>query len=125
MQALKHGRGSAGRGPSALDNALVAFQVSLCLVLVVAAGLFVRTFIALTGQDPGVDRERVIVVAVDARHSPQASANRTALYDRMRQAGRLLHSNWDLYDTRHVVYRPAKLGAEELEAGYWRAYPEF
>jgi predicted permease len=84
MQALKHSRGSAGHGPGALDNALVAFQVSLCLVLVVAAGLFGRTFTALTGQDTGVDRERVIVVAVDARHSPQASANRKALDDRDR-----------------------------------------
>jgi len=49
----------------------------------------------------------------------------TALYERMKQAGRLLHSNWDLYDTRHVVYRPARLSAEQLEAGYWWAYREF
>jgi hypothetical protein len=39
--------------------------------------------------------------------------------------GRLLHSNWDLYDTRHVVYRPAKLTPAALEAGYWRAYRDF
>src|SRR5438270_4238958 len=49
----------------------------------------------------------------------------TALYERMAQQGRLLHSNWDLYDTRHVVYHPAKLTAETLEAGYWRAYQDF
>jgi len=49
----------------------------------------------------------------------------TALYERMAQQGRLLHSNWDLYDTRHVVYRPAKLTPEALEAGYWRAYRDF
>ncbi len=49
----------------------------------------------------------------------------TALYDRMAQQGRLLHSNWDLYDTRHVVYRPAKLAPEALETGYWRAYRDF
>jgi radical SAM superfamily enzyme YgiQ (UPF0313 family) len=49
----------------------------------------------------------------------------TALYERMAQQGRLLHSNWDLYDTRHVVYRPAKLTSEALEAGYWRAYRNF
>jgi len=90
MQALKQGRGSVGHGPSALDNALLAFQVSLCLVLVVAAGLFVRTFTALTGQDTGVDRERVIVVAVDARHSPHALANRKAVYDRILVAVRAL-----------------------------------
>jgi radical SAM superfamily enzyme YgiQ (UPF0313 family) len=49
----------------------------------------------------------------------------TALYERMAQQGRLLHSNWDLYDTRHVVYRPAKLTPEALEIGYWHAYRDF
>lgn len=49
----------------------------------------------------------------------------TALYKRMAQQGRLLHSNWDLYDTRHVVYRPARLTPEVLESGYWRAYRDF
>jgi radical SAM superfamily enzyme YgiQ (UPF0313 family) len=49
----------------------------------------------------------------------------TALYKRMAEQGRLLHSNWDLYDTRHVVYRPTKLTPEALEEGYWRAYRDF
>ncbi len=49
----------------------------------------------------------------------------TALYERMAQQERLLHSNWDLYDTRHVVYRPAKLTPEVLETGYWHAYREY
>jgi radical SAM superfamily enzyme YgiQ (UPF0313 family) len=39
----------------------------------------------------------------------------TALYERLAQQGRLLHSNWDLYDTRHVVYRPARLSPAALE----------
>src|SRR5215831_5349214 len=43
----------------------------------------------------------------------------------MEAQGRLLHSHWDLYDTRHVVYRPAKLTPAALEAGYWRAYRDF
>ena len=49
----------------------------------------------------------------------------TKLYDRMRAAGRIVHSDWDLYDTRHVVYRPARMSAEQLESGYWRAYRDF
>ena len=49
----------------------------------------------------------------------------TALYQRMAAEGRLLHSRWDLYDTRHVVYRPAQLSAAQLEAGYWGAYRAF
>jgi len=49
----------------------------------------------------------------------------TALYERMLKAGRMLHADWDLYDTRHTVYRPAQMTAQRLEKGYWRAYRDF
>lgn len=49
----------------------------------------------------------------------------TALYDRMVAQGRMLHQNWDLYDTRHGVFQPARMSIERLEAGYWRAYRQF
>jgi radical SAM superfamily enzyme YgiQ (UPF0313 family) len=49
----------------------------------------------------------------------------TALHARMEAEGRLLHRDWDLYDTRHVVFKPARLTPAELEAGYWRAYRDF
>lgn len=49
----------------------------------------------------------------------------TALYDRMAAQGRLLNSRWDEYDTRRVVYQPARLSVEALEAGYWGAYRDF
>ena len=49
----------------------------------------------------------------------------TALHERMVCDGRILHSNWDLYDTRHVVYRPAQLMPEQLESGYRWASRQF
>lgn len=49
----------------------------------------------------------------------------TALYNRMVAEGRITSTNWDLYDTRHVVYRPAKLSDQILQDGYWHAYREF
>ena len=49
----------------------------------------------------------------------------TALYRRMDAAGRMVHHDWDRYDTRHVVHRPNGMSAEQLEAGYWRAYRDF
>lgn len=49
----------------------------------------------------------------------------TALYHRMAAEGRMLHSNWDLYDTRHTVFRPARLSPQVLEDGYWHAYRQF
>jgi radical SAM superfamily enzyme YgiQ (UPF0313 family) len=49
----------------------------------------------------------------------------TALHARMEAEGRITTRNWDLYDTRHVVYRPARIGAGALKAGYEWAYREF
>lgn len=49
----------------------------------------------------------------------------TALYQRFDSAGRILNHDWDLYDTRHVVYKPAKISAAQLECGYWSAYWNF
>jgi radical SAM superfamily enzyme YgiQ (UPF0313 family) len=49
----------------------------------------------------------------------------TALYRRMTEQGRLTIHDWDLYDTRHTVFRPARMTAGELEYGYQWAYKEF
>lgn len=49
----------------------------------------------------------------------------TPLYQRMAADERITTSNWDLYDTRHVVYHPAKIKPEKLEALYWKAYLDF
>jgi radical SAM superfamily enzyme YgiQ (UPF0313 family) len=49
----------------------------------------------------------------------------TRLFARTDEAGRILTRDWDLYDTRHVVYRPARLTPEQLKEGYDRAYREF
>ncbi len=47
----------------------------------------------------------------------------TELYRQMEASGRLLHRNWELYDTAHVVFQPKGMSADELLAGYkqlWR-----
>jgi radical SAM superfamily enzyme YgiQ (UPF0313 family) len=49
----------------------------------------------------------------------------TALYRRIAEQGRLTTDDWDLYDTRHAVFRPARMSAAQLEDGYHRAYREF
>ena len=49
----------------------------------------------------------------------------TGLFGRMEAQGRLLHRRWDLYDTRHAVFRPARMSPQALESGYRRAYRDF
>jgi len=49
----------------------------------------------------------------------------TALYQQMVTEKRMAVDNWDLYDTRHVVYSPAQMTPETLEQGYWQSYRDF
>jgi hypothetical protein len=49
----------------------------------------------------------------------------TTLYRRISDQGRLTVRDWDLYDTRHAVFRPARMSADQLECGYRWAYREF
>jgi radical SAM superfamily enzyme YgiQ (UPF0313 family) len=42
----------------------------------------------------------------------------TPLFHQLEAEGRLLHRNWDLYDTAHVVFRPKHLTPEDLALGY-------
>ncbi len=49
----------------------------------------------------------------------------TGLFAKMVAQDRLVTRDWDLYDTRHVVFRPARLRPEALKAGYDWAYAAF
>lgn len=49
----------------------------------------------------------------------------TRLHQTLAAQGRITSHDWDRYDTRHVVYQPAKLSAEALKTGYDRAYRDF
>lgn len=46
----------------------------------------------------------------------------TPLFRRMEAEGRLLHRDWSLYDTGHVVFRPARMTPEQLADGYAWCY---
>ena len=49
----------------------------------------------------------------------------TQLFQEMAAQDRITTSNWDLYDTRHVVYRPIGLTPEALKLGYDWSYRAF
>jgi radical SAM superfamily enzyme YgiQ (UPF0313 family) len=49
----------------------------------------------------------------------------TALHQRISAQGRITTDDWDLYDTRHAVFRPARMSAAALEEGYHGAYRNF
>ena len=82
----EQGRSIAGEGRFGPGNVLVVLQVALSLVLVVAAGLFVRTFSSLIGRDLGFNREPVLVANVNAQRLQIEPANRPDLFERFRRA---------------------------------------
>ena len=49
----------------------------------------------------------------------------TQFYKAMQDAGRLTTNNWDLFDTRHVTFAPARMTSQELKDGYDRSYKRF
>jgi predicted permease len=85
--ALKEqGRSLAGGSVRSPGGPLLVVQVAFSLVLVVAAGLFMRTFATLATLDLGFERDPVLVVDVDASRSRVPAAQRTALFARVREA---------------------------------------
>lgn len=91
IEALKHHpRGLMGDARTGLTGALVIAQVALSLVLVVGAGLFLRSFVALAYRDLGFDRSRILVAIVDARRSAMPPESRAALYERVREAAEVV-----------------------------------
>jgi predicted permease len=87
IEAMKeHGRGSGGEARRGFASALIIVQVALSLMLLVAAGLFIRTFTSLANLNLGFDRSGVLVVTVNAQRLQLEPAARAALYERVRQA---------------------------------------
>jgi predicted permease len=86
---VEGGRGVAGGRRRWWRNALVACEVALSLVLLVSAGLLVRTLGYLNGLNPGFDDRGVITAQAslqDARYKTSAAVSRlfTGSLDRIR-----------------------------------------
>lgn len=49
----------------------------------------------------------------------------TRVFERMKEEGRLLTTDWSKYDMAHVVYRPENMTPDELQEGYLAANRRF
>ena len=46
----------------------------------------------------------------------------TPLFKQMEREGRILHKDWEKYDTAHVVFKPRQMTTEQLQQGYDEVY---
>jgi predicted permease len=83
--ALSAGGPSAGREKSRLRTALVVAQIASCALLLVGAGLCVRSLLNAHAIDPGFDVKRVAVATIDPGSAGYDEAQRRAFYDRLLQ----------------------------------------
>jgi putative ABC transport system permease protein len=84
IDALKQqGRGTSTDVRLRLSNGLVVAQVALSLVIVVAAGLFVRTFEKLATLPLGFDSDRVLLVNVNVARTRVAPGDRLPFFHRL------------------------------------------
>jgi predicted permease len=77
------GRGVSLRG-SRLRRSLLVVQGAISVVLLIGAGLFVRSFHNVRSLDLGFQPEHVLVAEVSARGAPIDSARRIELMDQLR-----------------------------------------
>jgi len=82
--ALKDtGRSSFGHSRSWLSKSLVMAQVALSLLLLIGAGLFLRTLINLQHVAPGFNTQNLLLFRVDPRLSGYQGERLAQLYQRM------------------------------------------
>jgi len=78
--ALKEssGRVSGGKMPQRFRNGLVVAEIALTLVLLIGAGLLIRSFRGLTALNPGFDPEHLLCLSVSLPRIPPAPASGAA-----------------------------------------------
>jgi predicted permease len=121
----EQGRSIVGESRFGLGSWLVAAQVALSLVLIAAAGLFLRTFSTLANVRLGFEPEPLVIVDASAKRSKVDQQGRTALFERLRAAAEgvpgvrsaalqtitpLTNSSWDT-----LIQNPEGLSLPERE----------
>ncbi len=139
QSGLKEGASAGGRQHRRLRTGLVALEVAMSVLLLVAAGLLVRTYQNLNSTGPGFDPDSVVTLAVSlpAYRYPDANAQRqffeqsverVSVVPGVTAAGFLNVLPFSTYDrgTRFVIDgAPAPEPGREPSAAFRRITPRY
>ncbi|MEJ7811980.1 MAG: ABC transporter permease, partial [Gemmatimonadaceae bacterium] len=104
------GRGSAGISRRRVRDTLVAAQMALSIVLLVGAGLLIRSLVQVTRVEPGFHAEHLLTMSIALPESEYASVARTRVFfDALLARVRALPG----------VRSAAATSALSLGGGYW------
>lgn len=114
-RSLKDGAAAAGSGSSKvqLRSALVVAQVALALVLLIGAGLLIRSFWRLQAVEPGFDTRDLVTVRImppSPRYDDPASA--VALYQKLAEVVGAVPGVQSVALTNHVPVTGASMPAQ-------------
>ncbi len=82
---LKESRSMAGPGHQRMRSGLLVVQVALSAVLLIGAGLFVRSLDRVVSVESGLDIERIFVVSMDLVRAGYEPPDREAIYEAARE----------------------------------------
>ena len=122
---------------ASLRSVLIGAQVAMSFVLLVGAGLFLRTLSNLQTIDTGFDRGRVLVASIDPSlngyDAPRSAAALTEFVQRVEQVPGIRHAglssvspitgSWDVNDLTVPGYQPKD--GEEVNASFAAVTPGY
>jgi len=74
---------TSGRRQHGLNSALVVAETAIGLVLLVGAGLLIRSFVRVLNVDPGFDPRHVLTASLDLPENQYAELKKTQFYDEL------------------------------------------
>jgi predicted permease len=80
--AIAHSSGRRQR----LSQALVVVQIAMSLLLLIGAGLFVRSLTNLESENVGFDRRNILLFTIDATQAGYSADRLSAFYERLRKS---------------------------------------
>ena len=137
--ALKDtGRNTGGRARQTFRRVLVTAELALAFVLVMGAGLLGRSFLRLTGVDPGYDPHNVLTMGVNVYSQRYRKAEaELGMYEQVKQrllaipgvesVGMTSTIPLDGFDTRsvHIEDRPSANIADDPQADTYSVTPDY